>query len=139
MCNVSEQRIGWEQSTRAIRDLDLGIPTRQSDADLPQTDQIRIGDVGPVMRASDNLIELAPMRFGFPPAAAQSLSRLQLPLGGPTLSRKQTLPDPGERLLRIHGKEVPKGAAPILASRCTRMAPENRRIYESFCPENVHF
>jgi len=32
MCNVYEQHISWEQYTHAIRDLDLGIPTRQAEA-----------------------------------------------------------------------------------------------------------
>ena len=47
--------------------LELGVPTQQSETDLPQADHIRINDIGPVMRAIGNGIELAPMRFGFPP------------------------------------------------------------------------
>jgi hypothetical protein len=44
----------------------LGIPSRQSELDLPQADDIRINDTGPVMRAVGE-IELAPMTFSFPP------------------------------------------------------------------------
>jgi hypothetical protein len=36
---------------------ELGIPTRQSQLDLPLADDIRI-NLGPVMRASGNVIEL---------------------------------------------------------------------------------
>jgi hypothetical protein len=46
--------------------LELGIPTQQTDLDMPQADHIRINDIGPVMQASGNAIELVPMRFGFP-------------------------------------------------------------------------
>jgi putative SOS response-associated peptidase YedK len=48
--------------------LELGIPAEQGEADLPQAASIRISDTGPVMRASGNVVELVPMRFGFPPA-----------------------------------------------------------------------
>jgi putative SOS response-associated peptidase YedK len=34
----------------------------------PQADDIRINDLAPVMRAAGNGIELAQMRFGFPPS-----------------------------------------------------------------------
>jgi putative SOS response-associated peptidase YedK len=50
-----------------MQELELGIPTNQSELNLPQADDIRINDIGPVMRAAGNVIELVPMRFGFPP------------------------------------------------------------------------
>jgi hypothetical protein len=46
--------------------LDLGIPGDQSELDLPEADDIRINDRGPVMRAAGNAIELVPMTFSFP-------------------------------------------------------------------------
>ncbi len=47
---------------------ELGIPTQQNEADLPIADDIKINDVGSVMRASGNLVELVPMNFSFPPS-----------------------------------------------------------------------
>lgn len=67
MCNDYEQHIAWATYCEAMAKLDLGIPAGQSEADLPQADDIRIGRKGPVMRATGNVIELAPMTFGFPP------------------------------------------------------------------------
>ena len=67
MCNDYEQQIAWAEYCRMMRALELGVPTQQSGTDLPRADRIRINDIGPVMRASGNGIELAPMRFGFPP------------------------------------------------------------------------
>src|ERR1700730_15665889 len=68
MCNDYEQHVTWAQYCKMMQDLALGIPTQQSELDLPQADDIKINDLGPVMRAAGNGIELAPMRFGFPPS-----------------------------------------------------------------------
>lgn len=35
-----------------LQDLELGIPTRQTELDLSEADDIRLNDVGPMMRAS---------------------------------------------------------------------------------------
>jgi hypothetical protein len=45
----------------------LGIPTKKSEIDLPQADDITINDMAPVMRASCNLVELVSMNFSFRP------------------------------------------------------------------------
>jgi putative SOS response-associated peptidase YedK len=47
---------------------ELGVPTDQNETDLPQADDIKINDTGPVMRAAGNVIELVPMNFSFPPS-----------------------------------------------------------------------
>jgi putative SOS response-associated peptidase YedK len=60
-----------------MQDLELGMPTQQSELDLPQADDIRINDLGPVMRAANNGIELARMSFRFPPSG---------PKGGPVFN-----------------------------------------------------
>lgn len=68
MCNDYEQHIRYAEYCKMMQDLALGIPSHQTDLDLPQADDIRIGDTGPVMRAADgNVVELVPMTFGFPP------------------------------------------------------------------------
>ncbi|WP_422836372.1 hypothetical protein [Afipia carboxidovorans] len=41
-----------------MQDLALDIPAQQTDLDLPQADDIKINDRGPVMRLRDNHIEL---------------------------------------------------------------------------------
>jgi hypothetical protein len=53
--------------------LELGIPTHQTEPDLPQAD-VRINDTAPVMRAAGNVIELAPMNFSFPPSGPRCSS-----------------------------------------------------------------
>src|ERR1700712_1915343 len=68
MCNDYEQHIRWAQYSAMMQKAELGIPTRQSQKDLPAADDIRINDTGPVMRAAGNVVELVPMKFGFPPS-----------------------------------------------------------------------
>ena len=72
MCNDYEQHIIYAEYCKMMQDLALGIPTHQSELDLPRSDDIKIGDIGPVMRAaSAGVVELSPMRFGFPPPAGR--------------------------------------------------------------------
>jgi putative SOS response-associated peptidase YedK len=67
MCNAFEQHVAWKAYCEMMQLLEWGIPGRQTEADLPQADDIRITDLAPVMRAAGNNVELAPMSFGFPP------------------------------------------------------------------------
>ena len=108
MCNVYEQHISWEQYTHAIRELDLGIPTRQAKADLPQADQIRIGDLGPVMRASDNLVELAPMKFGFPPPRQKASPVFNFRSEGRRFHESKRCLIPASAFFEFTGKKYPK-------------------------------
>ncbi len=67
MCNDYEQHVRWAEYCKMMQALELAIPTRQSEFDLPQADDVRINDTGPVMQAAGDEIELAPMSFSFPP------------------------------------------------------------------------
>jgi putative SOS response-associated peptidase YedK len=77
MCNDYEQHIAYAEYCRMMQSLALDVPTHQSELDLRQADDIKIGDTGAVMRASGDMIELAAMKFGFPPAG---------PKGGPVFN-----------------------------------------------------
>jgi hypothetical protein len=67
MCNNYEQHVRHAELVKALAAAELALPEHQGDADLPQADDIRIGDIGPVLREAGNGVELAPMSFGFPP------------------------------------------------------------------------
>ena len=45
MCNDYEQHIRWAQYCAMMQAAGLGIPTQQSERDLPQADDIRINDL----------------------------------------------------------------------------------------------
>lgn len=65
MCNDYEQHVTHKQYLDAIKALELD--TTDAKAELPQADDIRIGDMGPVLRAAGNGVEIVSMRFGWPP------------------------------------------------------------------------
>ena len=69
MCNDYEQHIRYAEYLRALEEQGLAAPAHQGEADLPQADDVRIGDLAPVMRAEgEGGVALSPMRFGFPPS-----------------------------------------------------------------------
>jgi len=68
MCNDYEQHVQWAEYCKMMQALELGIPTQQSEIDLPAADDIKINDMAPVMRAAGNSIELVQMNFSFPPS-----------------------------------------------------------------------
>ena len=100
MCNDYEQHIFWAQYCATMQAAELGNPTQQSELDLPAADDVRINDLGPVMRAAGNVVELAPMNFSFPPAGR----------GGPVFNFKsegrhfeeQSMPDSRIGFFRVH-------------------------------------
>lgn len=65
MCNDYEQHVTHQQYLEALKRLEL--ETTGAAAELPQADDIRIGDMGPVLRAAGNGVEVVSMRFGWPP------------------------------------------------------------------------
>src|SRR5690606_31136165 len=67
MCNDYEQHVAYAEYQAATRAAELSTPASESAADLPQADDIRIRDMGPVLRAAGNGAELILMRFGWPP------------------------------------------------------------------------
>lgn len=64
MCNDYEQHVTHKQYLEAITALELD--TTDAAAELSQADDIRIGDIGPVLRAAGNGVEIVAMRFGWP-------------------------------------------------------------------------
>ena len=72
MCNDYEQHVAWASYREAIEALEWSMPAAQAERDLPQADDIRIRDIAPVIRAAGNGIELARMRWGFPPARTRA-------------------------------------------------------------------
>lgn len=67
MCNDYENHVAYADYTAAIRKLELSSASAETAADLPQQDDIRIGDFGTVIRAAGNGVELVQMKFGWPP------------------------------------------------------------------------
>jgi putative SOS response-associated peptidase YedK len=88
--------------------LALGVPAQQSARDLPQADDIRINDLGPVMRASANGIELAPMRFGFPSAGPRGGPVFNFRSEGRRFDKSNRCLVPASAFFEFTGKKYPK-------------------------------
>jgi putative SOS response-associated peptidase YedK len=69
MCNDYEAHVRYAEYREMMQKLSLEVPTHQSEIDLPQADDVKIGDTAAVAYSpSDGIIELTPMKFGFPPS-----------------------------------------------------------------------
>lgn len=66
MCNSYEQLVAYAAYRRAVEAAELTTPASESEADLPQGSDLKIGDIGPVLVAAGNGVELKPMTFGWP-------------------------------------------------------------------------
>jgi putative SOS response-associated peptidase YedK len=108
MCNDYEQHIRWAEYCRMMQALELGTPAEQSETDLAQADHIRIGDNGPVMRASGNAIELAPMRFGFPPPRPRASPVFNFRSEGRRFDKSNRCLIPASAFFEFTGKKYPK-------------------------------
>lgn len=82
MCNDYEQHVRWAEYCKMKQDLELGIPTQQTDLDLPQADDLKITDRGPVMRAVGDVVELTVMNFRLPPSGRGGLCSISGLKGG---------------------------------------------------------
>lgn len=67
MCNDYEQHVSHARYLEALEASGLNPVSGQGPGDLPEADDIRVGEMGPVLRSAGNGVELVSMRFGFPP------------------------------------------------------------------------
>ena len=88
--------------------LELGIPTQQSELDLPQADDIRINDIGPVMRAAGNGVELVPMNFSFPPSGPRGGPIFNFKSEGRSFEKSNRCLIPASAFFEFTGKKYPK-------------------------------
>jgi putative SOS response-associated peptidase YedK len=108
MCNDYEQRVAWADYSRAMHRLELGMPVEQSEADLPQADDIRVNEVGPVMRLAGNGVELVPMTFGFPPQGNRGGPVFNFKSEGRRFGSSNRCLIPASAFFEFTGKRYPK-------------------------------
>ena len=108
MCNDYEQHVKWREYQDMMQALSLGTPTGQSERDLLQADDIRIGDTGPVMHVAGNGIELAPMTFGFPPSSPKGGAVFNFRSEGRRFDKSNRCLIPASAFFEFTGKKYPK-------------------------------
>ena len=131
MCNDYEQHVRWAEYRKVMQALDLTIPSHQSELDLPQADDIRINDTGPVMRATGNQIELVPMTFAFPPARPGGAPVFNFRSEGRHFANSNRCLIPASAFFEFTGKKYPKAKhrfalkeSPITAIATTAPGPD---------------
>ena len=108
MCNDYEQHVRWGEYCKMMQDLELGIPSQQAELDLPQADDVRINDIGPVMRATGNGIELVPMTFSFPPGRQGGAPVFNFRSEGRHFAKCNRCLVPASAFFEFTGKRYPK-------------------------------
>jgi putative SOS response-associated peptidase YedK len=108
MCNDYEQHLRWADYCKMMQALELGIPSRQSELDLPQADDVRINDTGPAMRAAGDEIELVPMTFSFPPGRPGGAPVFNFRSEGRHFDKSGRCLIPASAFFEFTGKKYPK-------------------------------
>lgn len=108
MCNDYEQHVRWKQYCDMMQALELGIPSQQTELDLPVADDIKINDPGPVMRAAGNGIELVPMNFSFPPSSPRGGPVFNFRSEGRNFETSNRCLIPASAFFEFTGKKYPK-------------------------------
>ncbi|PAP91994.1 SOS response-associated peptidase family protein [Mesorhizobium wenxiniae] len=108
MCNAYEQHVKWVEYVQMMQALELGIPTQQTELDLPESDDIRINDTAPVMRAAGNGIELVPMNFSFPPSNPKGGPVFNYRSDGRHFDKSNRCLIPASAFFEFTGKKYPK-------------------------------
>lgn len=69
MCNDYEAHVRYAEYREMMQRLSLEVPDHETELDLPEADDVKIGNTAAIMRSpTDGVVELTPMKFGFPPS-----------------------------------------------------------------------
>lgn len=108
MCNDFEQHIAWGEYRELMRRLELTVLAQQNELDLPTADDVKIGDSGPVMRSTGDMIELVSMRFGFPPTNPNGGPIFNFRSEGRSFAESKRCLVPASAFFEFTGKKYPK-------------------------------
>lgn len=108
MCNDYEEQISWAAYKRALESVSLKVPPRQGELDLPPIADVHINDIAPVMRAAGEAVELAPMRFGFPPPNPKGGPVFNFRSEGRRFAQSNRCLIPASAFFEFTGKKYPK-------------------------------
>jgi putative SOS response-associated peptidase YedK len=108
MCNDYEQHVRWAEYCALMQALQLGVPLHQGGPDLTRADDVRINDVGPVMRVAGDDIELVPMSFSFPPGRPGGAPVFNFRSEGRHFTNSSRCIIPASAFFEFTGKKYPK-------------------------------
>jgi len=94
MCNDYEQHVIRKLFAETIDQSNLGLNGVPHEAEWPVADDVRPGQLGPVVRAAGNGVEVLPMAFGWPPKHG----------GRPVINIPADYPKGGEHKVKDYSK-----------------------------------
>jgi putative SOS response-associated peptidase YedK len=107
VCNDYEQHVVWAEYRKMLQ-LELGIPVEGSEPDLPEADDIRVNEHGPVMRVAGNVVELVSMTFGLPPKGPRGGPVFNFKSEGRRFDKSNRCLIPATAFFEFTGKRYPK-------------------------------
>ena len=108
MCNNYEQLVGWPAFSEIIAKLDWRLPEGREAAALTPSASVRVRDLAPVLIASGNAVDLATMRWGFPPARAGGAPVFNFRGDGRTFEIARRCLAPASAFFEFTGAKAPK-------------------------------
>jgi putative SOS response-associated peptidase YedK len=108
VCNDYERHVEWEAYCRAMDAAKLGMPADASASELPPAADTRVNDIAPVMRARGNVVELAQLRWGFPPARQGGAPVFNFRSEGRRFEKSNRCLIPASAFFEFTGKGTPK-------------------------------
>jgi putative SOS response-associated peptidase YedK len=122
MCNEYEFQLKYDEYVEMMRYEDIGTPSGETAANMPQVASVRIGDTAPILRAAGNVIELAPMKFGLPPPRPRAGPVFNFRSEGRSFDKSNRCLIPASAFFEFTGSKYPKAKhrftmadAPMLA------------------------
>jgi putative SOS response-associated peptidase YedK len=122
MCNAYEQHVKWVEYCKMMQALELDIPAQQSELDLPESDDVRINDIAPVMRSGGNGIELVSMNFSFPPSGPKGGPVFNFRSEGRSFANSNRCLIPASAFFEFTGKKYPKAKHRFTLAKAPFMA-----------------
>src|SRR6185437_6245962 len=122
MCNGFEQEIAYQAYLAAMEMAELGVPTQQTELDLPPIEHVHIRDTAAVMRPAGNAVELATMRFGFPPPRPKASPVFNFRSEGRKFADSRRCLIPASAFFEFTGTKYPKAKHRFTLSDASFMA-----------------
>lgn len=108
MCNDYERHIEWAAYEAALAEARIGSASSASPDDLCSADDVRVGDTAPVLITTDNVVGLAPMRWGFTPQRAGGPPVFNFRSEGRDFTKSNRCLIPASAFFEFTGKASPK-------------------------------
>lgn len=108
MCNDYERHIEWKTFCETMAMAQLGMPADANPQQLRAAEDVRVNDMAPIMRTHGNVVELAPLRWGFAPPRAGAAPVFNFKSEGRSFAKSNRCLIPASAFFEFTGAKSPK-------------------------------